>query len=410
MPMVKDAWSTTTTDRNYSAVADAVRRATDKINQQRSTKSRSGDSSGYSSGASGESYATGLPAQQPVSRSQPLSSALNLGASGESQAAPENEAKTKPYQTLADSLFGNTKSRIGDALEDLDPEKDKEKSGKDEPITYSGESDNFLPDFNTYSDAHLGGMGVTDFMIVDPYSDEDREMWRAMTEDEVMGKYYTDILEEYDNDFDAFYNDMIGLTLSEMLASDRYIMERAGAGEVTREILNDFASWDMTPQVIGTNEEIKAIANQLGTDHSAVGDIMWYIYGQNLAGFLAKDVAEGNISHEEALDILSLAEYNDSQSFGNMEYGYGDEYTVTPGTEFDALDFEPDFNLYADDWYEGIKKKYTSKPGWGNPQLGNSRSIAYDFYGAKGREKEGVDEAWMDYLGETEQAVETEEA
>lgn len=409
MPMVKDAWSTTVTDRNYSAVADSVRRAVDKINQQRSTKSRSGDSSGYSSGASGESYGTGLPAQQPVSRSQPLSSALNLGASGESQAAPQNEAKTPEYQTFADSIAN--KSRIGDALEDLDPEKDeKKKSKKDEPITYSGESDNFLPDFNAYSDANLDGMGVTDFMIVDPYSDEDREMWRAMTEDEVMGKYYTDILGEYDNDFDAFYNDMIGLTLSEMLASDRYMMERAGAGDVTREILNDFASWDMTPQVIGTDEEIMSIAKQLGTDRSAVGDIMWYIYGQNLAGSLAKDVADGNISHEEALDILSLAEYNDSQAFGNMEYGYGDDYTVTPGTEFDAENFEPDFNLYADDWYEGIKNKYTSKPGWGNPQLGNSRAIAYDFYGAKGREKEGVDEAWMEYLGDTEQAVGTEEA
>lgn len=410
MPMVKDAWSTTTTDRNYGAVADAVRRAVDKINQQRSTKSRSGDSSGYSSGASGESYASsGLPAQQSVSRSQPLSSALNLGASGESKAAPENEAKTPEYKTFSDSL--SSKSRIGDALEDLDPEADENKKGKkDEPITYSGESDNFLPDFNTYSDANLDGMSVTDFLIVDPYSDEDREMWRAMTEDEVMGKYYTDILAEYDNDFDAFYNDMIGITLSEMLASERYMRERLGAGDVTREILNDFASWDMTPQVIGTDEEIKAIANQLGTDYSAVGDIMWYIYGQNLAGSLAKDVAEGNISHEEALDILSLAEYNDSQAFGNMEYGYGDEYTITPSTEFDALNFEPDFNLYADDWYEGIKKKYTSKPGWGNPQLGNSRSIAYDFYGAKGREKEGVDEAWMEYLGETEQATGTEEA
>lgn len=409
MPMVKDAWSTTTTDRNYSAVADAVRRAVDKINQQRSTKSRSGDSSGYSSGASGESYATGLPAQQPVSRSQPLSSALNLGASGESKAAPENEAKTPEYQTFADSLAN--KSRIGNALEDIDPEKDKDKKGKgdEEQVTYEGNSDNFLPDFNAYSDANLGGMGITDFMVVDPYSDEDREMWRAMTEDDVMGKYYTDILGEYDNDFDAFYNDMIGLTLSEMLANDQYMIDRMGAGEVSHSILNDLAAMDMTPYVVGTDAEIQAIANQMGEDPAMVGDIMYYIYGQNVAGSLAREVAEGNISREEATDILSLGEYNDSQAYGNMQYGYGDEYR-TPGTEFDAENFEPDFNLYADDWYEGISKKYTSQPGWGNPQLGNSRAIAYDLYGAGYTPQEGVEDAWLQYLGETEQAVGTEEA
>lgn len=408
--MIRDAWSTTATDRNYSAIADAARRAINKINSNKSTKSRSGDSSGYGSSASGEGFAMGLPSQTPVDRTEQTGSILSARASGESMAADTDDNGKKQYQTFIDSII-NGKNRIGNALKDLDPEEQESGVAKkdDEATTYSGNADNFMPDFNTYSENNLDGMGITDFMIVDPYSDEDREMWRAMTEDDVMGKYYEDILSDYDNDFDAFYNDMIGVTLSEMLADDQEMMNRLGSGEVTREILGDFADMDMTPYVVGTDDQISEIAGKMTTDRSMVADIMYYIYGQNLAGALAKEVADGNITNEEAADILSLSEYNDSQSYGNMVYGYGDDYNMS-ANDFNVDEFSPDFNLYADDWYKGIENRYTSAPGWGSPKLGDSRDLAYELYGAGYTERDGVEDAWNEYVGSTDQADGTEEA
>lgn len=295
----------------------------------------------------------------------------------------------------------NNRSRLTAAGEEYDSaqgESAQQQTEEQQQLEESTAGDNFKADFEAYSEANLDGVGINDFMRVDPNSQEDKDAWRAMVEDETMSAYYDDIIAEYGG-FDQYWDAMTANALADVLADDALQTQYFGSGDITQDIMEQFAYEGYLPSITGDTNDQARIAAMLEADPQAAADLMTYNYRQNLAGLLAQDVANGNMTEEEARSILSLDEYNELGDYGNMQYGYGDGYDMS-ATGFDPASFEVNGVISSTDWDTAVEKGYTSLPGYGQADLGDDRAIANYLYHAGYQEQEGVPELWASYRGE----------
>lgn len=289
-------------------------------------------------------------------------------------------------------------TEAGESYDEAQENIDEEKAQQQEELEANIAGDNYKADFEAYSDANLGGMGINEFMRVDPYSQEDKDAWRAMVEDETMAPYYEDLLAEYGG-FDQYWNAMTANTLADVLADSALQTQYFGSGDITRDIMNQLVYEGYYPEITGDTGKQEEIYSLLEADPQAAEDMMLYNYRQNLGGLLAQNIANGDMTIEDARSILSLDEYNDLGTYGNMQYGYDDGYNMN-AKEFDPASFEVIDYISPSDWDKSIEKQYTSLPGYGLASVGNDRAIARYLYDAGYQEQEGVPELWASYLGE----------
>lgn len=297
--------------------------------------------------------------------------------------------------------LSNNRQRLTEAGEDYDAaqgEDAQQQAEEQQQLEESSAGDNFQADFDAYSAEHLNGMGINDFMRVDPNSQEDRDAWRAMVEDETMSAYYDDLIAEYGG-FDQYWDAMTANTLADVLADDQLQLQYFGSGDVTQSIMDQLSYEGYLPTITGDTGQQAEIDALLAADPQAAADLMAYNYRQNLGGMLAQEVDSGNMTLDEARGILSLDEYNELGDYGNMQYGYGDGYDMG-AAEFDPASFEVNGTISPADWNKSIENRYTSLPGYGLASVGNDRAIARYLYDAGYQEQEGVPELWAGYYGE----------
>lgn len=311
------------------------------------------------------------------------------------------------YQRDPDSVSSKRKqeesnrrrlTEAGESYDKAQEDANKEAAKQQEETEANAAGDNYKADFEAYSDANLGGMGINEFMRVDPYSQEDKDAWRAMVEDETMAPYYEDLLAEYGG-FDQYWDAMTANTLADVLADSALQTQYFGAGDITKDIMSQLRYEGYYPEITGDTGAQDEIYALLEADPQAAEDMMLYNYRQNLGGLLAQDVSNGDMTIDDARSILSLDEYNDLGSYGNMQYGYGDGYDMN-AKDFDPASFEVIDSISPSDWDKSIEKQYTSLPGYGLASVGNDRALAKYLYDAGYQEQEGVPELWASYLGE----------
>lgn len=310
--------------------------------------------------------------------------------------------------SLADTASGakdgeqsGNRSRLTTAGEGYDAaqgEDAQQQVDEQKQLEESSAGDNFQADFEAYSEANLDGMGINDFMRVDPNSRKDKEAWRAMVEDDTMSAYYDDLIAQYGG-FDQYWDAMTANTLSDVLADDELQLQYFGSGDVTQSIMDQLAYEGYFPSITGDTGRQDEIYAMLKSDPQAAADLMAYNYRQNLGGMLSQDVDSGNMTLDEARDVLSLDEYNELGDYGNMQYGYGAGYDMG-ASAFDPESFEVNGVISPADWDKSVENRYTSLPGYGLASVGDDRSIARYLYDAGYQEQEGVPELWASYYGE----------
>ena len=374
--------------------------------------------------AQGSSASQGRPASQ-TSRTSRTSlyarpNAYNPGAPqiyGRSPARKQNNRVTSIYSSSSvnpgspriigterdtqTSKPSNNRSRLtaaGEGYDSAQKENTQQQVEEQQQLEEDTSGDNFKADFEAYSDANLGGVGINDFMRVDPNSQEDKDAWRAMVEDETMSAYYDDLISGYGG-FDQYWDAMTANTLADVLADDALQTQYFGSGDITQDIMEQLEYEGYLPAVTGDTGQQDEIYSLLAADPQAAADLMTYNYRQNLAGLLAQDVADGSMTEDDARGILSLDEYNELGDYGNMQYGYGDGYDMS-ATGFDPATFEVNGTISSNDWNRSVEKGYTSLPGYGLADLGDDRALANYLYRAGFQEQEGVPELWAAYRGE----------
>lgn len=391
-------------DNASNAVASLMNAMQSQMGRNRSSAQEApSDNSSASLRARSRTYNYGgSPGRRPSNQSTQsyTSSSPNPGSLRFTGAASGATSGTQVGRRESAPSSSN-RSRLTAATEGYDAaqgEKAQQQAEEQQQLEESTAGDNFQADFNAYSEANLDGMGISDFMRVDPNSQEDKDAWRAMVEDEVMSAYYDDLISEYGG-FDQYWDAMTANTLEDVLADDALQTQYFGAGDITQDIMEQLEYEGYLPAITGDTSDQAEIASLLAADPQAAADLMTYNYRQNLAGLLAQDVASGNMTEEDARGILSLDEYNELGDYGNMQYGYGDGYDMS-ATGFDPAAFEVNGVISANDWNQSVEKGYTSLPGYGLPDLGDDRAIANYLYHAGYQEQEGVPELWAAYRGE----------
>lgn len=241
--------------------------------------------------------------------------------------------------------------------------------------------------FERYSKENLDGMGIYDFVVVDPYSSEDRQMWRDWVYSEEAADFYKDTLAEYGNDFDAYFDAMTGLKLTDVLADPEAILDYLPSNEWIGNFLDEVAYRGYIPDIGGDEGQQAKIESFLDSNPYAAALQMRYMYGHNLAASLANDILAGEMTQEEAQDILSLDEYNYLMELGNARFGYGDEYSGEI-RDHDGSEFEMITKIDPNAYEESQEKHYTSYPGTGLADFGDTRVLAKILY--------GDDIGWMD--------------
>ena len=402
------------------AVDNANKAVTSVANALRSQLSR-----GISDGIRGSSTSQGRSTSQtPRTSGTSLYARSNAYNPGSSQTSDRSSgqrannsatsiyARSNAYNPESSRLAGtasgtqagrssNNRSRLTAAGEGYDvAQKDdaKQQAEEQQQLEESGAGDDFQADFDAYSAEHLNGMGINDFMRVDPNSQEDRNAWRAMVEDETMSAYYDDLINEYGG-FDQYWDAMTANTLADVLADDQLQLQYFGSGDVTQSIMDQLAYEGYYPAITGDTGQQAEISSMLASDPQAAADLMAYNYRQNLGGMLAQEVENGNMTLDDARGILSLDEYNELGDYGNMQYGYGNGYDMG-ASAFDPESFEVNGAISPADWNRSIENRYTSLPGYGLASVGDDRAIARYLYDAGYQEQEGVPELWASYYGE----------
>lgn len=295
------------------------------------------------------------------------------------------KANTGPY--MASPNGANTpRDRMENATNEYqaykaeaEKKQEEEAKAKAEAEAAAASEPNIEEIFNEYSDKHLDGMGTYDFVVVDPYSTEDRQMWRDWVYSDEAADFYKDVLAEYDNDFDAYYDAMTGLTLTDVLSDPDAILDYMPSNEWVGTFLDEVAYRGYIPDISGDEGQQAKIESFLDANPYASSLQMRYILGHNLAASLANDVLAGEMTPEEAQEILSLDEYNYLMELGNARFGYGDDYKDIKdydGGEFDIIT-KIDPNAYE----ESQEKHYTSYPGTGLADYGDVRALANVIYG-----------------------------
>lgn len=282
-------------------------------------------------------------------------------------------------------------SEADEAADDLDDFNDGQGEGEGEGnenenlITDS--EDQFLADFNAYSRDHLNGMGLYDFLSVDPNSQSDREMWEAFWNDPTMGRYYGEQKQEY-GDFDAYWNAMMANTIDEIMGNmdlERQYFNNTG-GDSMYQIMMGLAHDGFIPTSSGDRWQQDEM-DRMYTDNPDLAALtMMYQYG-----YSAAQDPESGLDLET--DPLAVAKLNDYLQLGNMQFGTGDGYDTEVG---DLPDDE--FSNFVDPtaYQTSVEKGYSSIPGAGLPVLG-IRSIMNDRYGVGYQLRPGVEDLYAEY-------------
>lgn len=259
-------------------------------------------------------------------------------------------------------------------------EKEEEAKAKAEAEAAEAEEPDLDEIWETYSDENLDGMGLYDFMVVDPYSAEDRQQWRDWVFSPEAYEFYRDVLAEYDNDFDAYYDDMIGLTLEDVLSDPMEVLNYLPSNELVGTFLDEVAYRGYIPEIGGDEGQQAEIYSFLKDNPYAVSLQMRSMFGHNLAAQLANDIMAGEMTQEEAQEVLELDEWNYLNELGNARFGYGDEY----GNEikdYDGGEFEMITKIDPEKYEESQEKHYTSYPGTGLADYGDTRVLTKIIYG-----------------------------
>lgn len=232
--------------------------------------------------------------------------------------------------------------------------------------------DRFYADFERYSDANLGGMSLADFL--DTSTDEDRDLWRAFTDDKTMGRYYQDQISDYGG-FDAWYDAMTGDTIDDLMSDPAVAYRHAGGSADTVRALYDYAAQlGFVPEVGGDSVESNQLRALYESDPTLARDTMMYQY-----------LMYGLNNQDDFTDRFSINDVNDMSGLDQMYFGFGDDfYTDHRGLPEEGETFmvvDPDF------YVSSAEKGWSSADGYGLPESGLT-GLVYDRYGAgyNGRE------------------------
>ena len=287
------------------------------------------------------------------------------------------KSKTSQADAAADDLDSFTTDR---------QEQERQEQEEAENIITDAD-DMFLADFNAYSRDNLGGMGLYDFLVVDPNSQEDRDMWQAFWDDPTMGRYYGEQKQQY-GDFDAYWDAMTANTIDDVMASNelqRQYFNNTG-GDSMLQIFQGAANEGFIPEISGDQWRQEDMENMYASDADLAALTMMYQYGMN-----------GALDDESGLDLetdpLAVAKLNDYLQLGNMQFGAGDGYDTKVGDlpEYESVDYV-DPAAYD----RSVEKGLASVPGYGLPDIG-IRAIMNDRYGVGYQLRPGVDDLYSSY-------------
>ena len=263
-------------------------------------------------------------------------------------------------------------SEMRSAARDKGESQDGQAAGGQDANEVRTPNDRFYADFERYSDANLGGMSLADFL--DTSTDEDRDLWRAFTEDETMGRYYQDQIGDYGG-FDAWYDAMTGDTIDDLMSDPAVAYRHAGGSADTVRALYDYAAQlGFVPEVDGDSVESQQLRSLYASDPTLARDTMMYQY-----------LMYGLNNQDDFADRFSIDDVNDMSGLDQMYFGFGDDfYTDHRGLPEEGETFmvvDPDF------YVSSAEKGWSSADGYGLPESGLT-GLVYDRYGAgyNGRE------------------------
>lgn len=238
--------------------------------------------------------------------------------------------------------------------------------------------DDFYADFQQYSNDNLDGIGIYDFMVTDG-SDADREAWRAMTSDPVMSQYYGDMIGD---DFDAWYDQMTGRTIDDVMADSALERQYFGLDDDTVNAIYQGAASDGFIPSVGEGDSAEDVYALYASDPDLAARSMAYMYVMNAL------MADPEI----ASNGLTLDEVNALADLDQMQFGYGDDYGFT---ETGALPSAKSMtSVNPDDYVLSINNQWSSVPGYGLPVLGLNSLVLDRYNGAGYRRRDGVDDAY----------------
>lgn len=240
-------------------------------------------------------------------------------------------------------------------------------------------SDPFMALYERYADEHLGGMGLGEFLATDG-SREDRDMWRAFTEDPLINRYYADAIDQAGG-FDNWYDQKTGATLKDIMADPGMQYDYFGGSDDTVHSIHDWAAQQgWTPDVSGSGIDSANLAYLFESDPSLAAGVMDYMFAMNALN-----------NQESATDVFSIDEMNNLLALDGLEFGYGDDYTYgdhsvpDEGEQFLAVD--PEF------WAESLEKGWSSVPGYGLSNRG-AAGLMRKRYDTGYMRRPGVDDAY----------------
>ena len=302
----------------------------------------------------------------------------------------QNEGGTHPTARSNDYVAGSAGNEVGarsrsQGESDRDYLSEMRSAARDKGESQDGQAtegqdanevrtpdDRFYADFERYSDANLGGMSLADFL--DTSTAEDRDLWRAFTEDETMGRYYQDQIGDYGG-FDAWYDAMTGDTIDDLMSDPSVAYRHAGGSADTVRALYDYAAQlGFVPEVDGDSVESQQLRSLYASDPTLARDTMMYQY-----------LMYGLNNQDDFTDRFSINDVNDMSGLDQMYFGFGDDfYTDHRGLPEEGETFmvvDPDF------YVSSAEKGWSSADGYGLPESGLT-GLVYDRYGAgyNGRE------------------------
>lgn len=267
-----------------------------------------------------------------------------------------------------------------------DTERDEEKEEKQND-TATEYDDPFYAAFNAYSDDNLGGMGLYDFMTVDPNSAEDRAAWEAMVNSDEMSGYYSGLLDRYGG-FDAMYDQAVANDLDTVMASQelqRQYLNSPG-GDTADAFFQGVSHDGFVPDVSGDQWRADEMMNMYYENPDYNAATLEYLFGMDA-------LANGGDAYGLEADPYALAKMNDYLALGNMQFGYGDGYSTKVGD----VPEQEGFNAVDPEAYDrALEEQLSAIPGYSLPDLG-VRAMVYDKYGAGYQMRPGVEDAYAQY-------------
>ena len=319
-------------------------------------------------------------------------SASNQDGSKVSGAARPTSAKalTKPAQTKQNESQAPSEdylSKMRAAADDKTVEQGAEGQGAGSESDGARErvntvNDPFMAMFERYSADNLDNMSLGDFLQTDG-SQADRDMWREFTSDPMMGRFYSDAIDDAGG-FDSWYDQMTGDTIEDIMADPNLQYAHFGGSDDTVHAIHDWAAQQRwIPDVSGSGVDSANLEYLFENDPSLAATVMDYMFGMNALN-----------NQENVTDVFSLGEMNDLLALDQMEYGYGDDYAYgdhsvpEAGEQFLAVD--PEF------WLESAEKGWSSVPGYGLSNRG-ATGLMREKYDAGYARRPGVDDAYAAY-------------